>query len=152
MQENKKVILWSIAGVLVLAVLFFLGYQNQKTPKEKPAPFITSFDDCVGAGYPVIGSTPRKCQAPDGFVYNEKAKAPVDVAAVATGGCFIGGCSAQICSDQPDAVSTCEYRAEYGCYKTARCERQSNNVCGWTKTPALTQCLEVDFNFDNPSK
>ncbi|KND49367.1 MAG: hypothetical protein AB203_03150 [Parcubacteria bacterium C7867-008] len=55
--------------------------------------------------------------------------------------CYVGGCSSQICSDRPDAVSTCEYRSEYGCYRTAKCERQINDTCGWTQTPALQQCL-----------
>lgn len=61
---------------------------------------------------------------------------------VATGGCYIGGCSAQICSDQKDVVSTCEYREAYACYKTATCERQSNGQCGWTQTPGLAACLQ----------
>lgn len=61
--------------------------------------------------------------------------------AVAGGECFIGGCSSQICSDQPDAVSTCEYRAEYACYQTAQCERQASGQCGWTDTATLRACL-----------
>lgn len=55
--------------------------------------------------------------------------------------CYVGGCSSQICSDKPDMVSTCEYRAEYACYRNAKCERQSSGQCGWTQTPALLQCL-----------
>lgn len=62
-------------------------------------------------------------------------------AAVASGPCYVGGCSAQICSDQKDVVSTCEYTAAYGCYKTATCERQPSGQCGWTPSPALTSCL-----------
>lgn len=57
-------------------------------------------------------------------------------------GCFVGGCSSQICSDQPNAVSTCEYREEYACYKTAKCARQQNGQCGWTQTVELTSCLQ----------
>ena len=56
-------------------------------------------------------------------------------------GCYIGGCSSQICSDQPDAVSTCEWNESYACYQTAKCERQTNGTCGWTKTPQLVICL-----------
>jgi hypothetical protein len=60
----------------------------------------------------------------------------------ASGGpCYVGGCSAQICSDQKDTMSTCEFRQEYACYKTAKCERQSSGECGWTTTPALQACL-----------
>lgn len=57
------------------------------------------------------------------------------------GKCYIGGCSSQLCSDQPDLVSTCEYRAKYACYKTTTCKRQSDGQCGWTKTPELAACL-----------
>lgn len=56
-------------------------------------------------------------------------------------GCFVGGCSSQICSDDPNVVSTCEWREEYGCYKTATCERQATGECGWTETEELRQCL-----------
>ncbi len=57
------------------------------------------------------------------------------------GECFIGGCSSHICSDTKDAVSTCEFREEYACYKTAACERQRDGACGWTLSAALTSCL-----------
>jgi len=56
--------------------------------------------------------------------------------------CFVGGCSRQICSGRNDIISTCEYREEYICYKTAICEKQSNGQCGWTKTNELLKCLE----------
>lgn len=61
----------------------------------------------------------------------------------AAGGCVIGGCSAQLCTDEADgpAVSDCMYRAEYACYKQSKCERQANGQCGWTPSAALTTCL-----------
>lgn len=62
-------------------------------------------------------------------------------APVILGNCYIGGCSSQICSNQKDVVTTCEYKEEYACYQTATCARQSNNQCGWTQTPELTACL-----------
>jgi hypothetical protein len=54
--------------------------------------------------------------------------------------CMKTGCSGQICSDE-EVVTTCEYRTEYECYKKAKCERQANGECGFTKTPELTSCL-----------
>ena len=54
--------------------------------------------------------------------------------------CMITGCSSQVCSDQ-DVVTTCEYRNEYACYRKAKCERQSNGECGWTRTKELTSCV-----------
>ena len=57
------------------------------------------------------------------------------------GKCYVGGCSAQLCTDQPDMISTCEYSARYACYKTAPCERQASGMCGWTPTQELNSCL-----------
>jgi len=56
--------------------------------------------------------------------------------------CYIGGCSSHVCSDQKDVVTTCEYKEEYACYKTAKCERQVNGQCGWTQTSELIACLD----------
>ncbi len=55
--------------------------------------------------------------------------------------CFVGGCSGQICSDSPDAISTCEWREQYACFATASCERQDDGRCGWTMDEELTSCL-----------
>jgi len=60
-----------------------------------------------------------------------------------SGKCYVGGCSAQVCSDRPDMASTCEYREVYACYKTATCERQATGECGWTNTPELAACLSA---------
>ena len=57
------------------------------------------------------------------------------------GKCYIGGCSSQLCTDQPDAVSSCIYNESYACFKTATCKRQVNGACGWTQTPELNACL-----------
>jgi hypothetical protein len=63
--------------------------------------------------------------------------------AVATGGCMVGGCSAQLCVEASEGgvASTCEYAEHYACYQTARCERQTTGKCGWTETADLRQCL-----------
>lgn len=55
--------------------------------------------------------------------------------------CYVGGCSSQICSDNPDAVSTCEYNETYACYKDAICERQASGKCGWTQTESFKMCI-----------
>ena len=55
--------------------------------------------------------------------------------------CYRTGCSGQVCADE-DVVTTCEYRPEYECYKTAKCERQANGKCGFTDTPELRRCLK----------
>lgn len=63
-------------------------------------------------------------------------------AASTTAGCKVGGCSGQLCIEPGDSgISTCEWRPEYACYRTATCERQASGGCGWTSTPELQACL-----------
>ena len=47
------------------------------------------------------------------------------------GKCFIGGCSGQLCTERPDAISTCEYNAAYACYQSGVCRGgyQSHRAC-----------------------
>lgn len=60
---------------------------------------------------------------------------------VLVGECYVGGCSGQICSDEEGVVSTCEWIEAYACYRSAKCERQSDGKCGWTATAQLQACL-----------
>lgn len=55
--------------------------------------------------------------------------------------CHVDGCSGQLCTDEAGIATTCEWRNEYACYKTAVCARQGNGQCGWTQTQALKDCL-----------
>jgi hypothetical protein len=61
----------------------------------------------------------------------------------ASKGCMVGGCSGQLCVEQGDlGVTTCEWRAAYGCYQIhGVCTRQKNGTCGWNKTKKLQRCL-----------
>ncbi len=77
----------------------------------------------------------------DPIVEDPIQETPITPKPTPTGTCYKGGCSGQLCTDNPDIVSTCEYREEYACYQSAVCERQSNGQCGWTETPALQMCL-----------
>ncbi len=63
---------------------------------------------------------------------------PVKSEAVAF--CRPTGCSGQICADT-DVITTCEWRPEYACYRTAQCSRQSNGDCGWVMDEELRRCL-----------
>jgi hypothetical protein len=54
--------------------------------------------------------------------------------------CKRTGCSGQLCSDE-HVATTCEYRAEYACYRDAECARQASGECGWTATEDLARCL-----------
>ncbi|HEU4735244.1 MAG TPA: hypothetical protein VFT22_45450 [Kofleriaceae bacterium] len=56
------------------------------------------------------------------------------------GSCVIGGCSDEVCADQP-SVSPCIWREQNQCYHAATCGPQADGRCGWDMTPALTACL-----------
>ncbi|HRH93893.1 MAG TPA: S-layer homology domain-containing protein [Candidatus Peribacteria bacterium] len=56
--------------------------------------------------------------------------------------CVVSGCSGQLCVEEgADPMTTCEYRDEYACYKTAKCGRQQDGQCGWTQDAVLSACL-----------
>jgi hypothetical protein len=66
-------------------------------------------------------------------------------AAVADSGCEIGGCSGEVCqkAGAPKMFSTCDYKPEWQCYKTAHCALGADGSCGWKSTPELDKCLAV---------
>lgn len=117
-----------------------LGTANQTMELNKP---ITTEAEEVT----LVSVTPEPKHGesldPEDYYFNFKVnKRPITgINPGVSGGCFVGGCSGQICSDEDGVVSTCEYREEYACYRTARCERQQNGQCGWTETDELNMCL-----------
>jgi eight-cysteine-cluster-containing protein len=56
-------------------------------------------------------------------------------------GCYVGGCSSQICSDTPDVISTCEWLDYYQCYDIATCGTLPSGKCGWSGGDEFVQCL-----------
>ncbi len=54
--------------------------------------------------------------------------------------CLISGCSKQLCAEE-EMITTCDFRPEYACYRSAECTRQTDGGCGWTKTTQLDHCL-----------
>ena len=57
--------------------------------------------------------------------------------------CVVSGCNGELCVSDRDEkqMSLCVYKKEFACYKSAKCERQANNKCGWTMTKELKSCL-----------
>lgn len=64
---------------------------------------------------------------------------------IAGEGCAIGGCSNQLCGEASvigQIATTCEWRAEYACFRAARCGRFGpQRQCAWEPTPELQACL-----------
>jgi|SRR3989344_1432829 len=94
-----------------------------------------------------LGSVTAKKVNKGGYLFELQSATKTTATIVATkesqtaGTCYIGGCSGQICSGEKDVASTCEYKEEYACYKSAICARQADGQCGWTQTQELRDCL-----------
>lgn len=147
-----------IVGLLVLAaVLAFIALVLIRVaPRIEPVtmqPVIMNFEECVAAGNPVMESYPRQCRTEDGRLFVEEIPEGTFPAENEVGGgglglqangCAVAGCSGQLCVSADEAgniMTTCEYRAEYACYREASCEPQANGKCGWTESTELKQCL-----------
>lgn len=131
---NKSLVV-SIVAIFILVVGGFLMIGSNKITKSplEGEDVVTPRPDVLEENPAVNSPTP-----------NTPTPSPItpQPAPSVSGGCFIGGCSSQICSDQEGMMSTCEYKEEYACYKTAKCERQTSGQCGWTQTAELAACLK----------
>ncbi|HIH42853.1 TPA: eight-cysteine-cluster domain-containing protein [Candidatus Woesearchaeota archaeon] len=55
--------------------------------------------------------------------------------------CEVGGCSGQVCAKGGSRViTTCEYRAEYSCYKLTECVCVESR-CAWIEKQEFVRCL-----------
>ncbi len=113
MSKNKKLLIAVIlVGFLILLFLFFKG---------------------------VFGNRRKSIEKIPNNAEN------IDDQADAKAECVRAGCSGELCvkAEIADQIATtCEYKAEYGCYQNATCELQENGDCGFTQTQELLNCLE----------
>jgi len=58
--------------------------------------------------------------------------------------CQRAGCSGQLCVDSnfQDTITTCEWKEEYSCYQKAKCEKQPDGKCGFTKGEQFNKCID----------
>lgn len=135
-----------IGLVIVCLIVGGLLYALSKNIEEQRILSITNFEQCAEAGYPIMESYPEQCATPDGrtFVNERQTENTGEGLGLQANGCAVAGCSGQLCVSADEAgniVTTCEYRAEYACYKEASCEPQPDGQCGWTMTTELRACL-----------
>lgn len=124
-------ILLGIATLLGTSYIYFInkpGMENEIVT--------TISDDLSGL------STSSNLVNPDYSVTPPQKIPPNTTKPIVNSPCYTGGCSGQLCTDEPDMMSTCEWNEQYACYQSATCERQASGKCGWTETLKLTQCLE----------
>lgn len=99
-------------------------------------------EQMTGVDGVIVAGSPARVTGPGGRAFQLKATQVYlrAMTPIVTRPCFKTGCSKQVCADE-EVVTTCEWREQYACYQKARCERQANGSCGFTKTPELTACL-----------
>ncbi len=62
--------------------------------------------------------------------------------------CFIGGCSGEICSDDPEAISTCELLAGMECLEKDMSCQLVDSQCTWVLSQEAAQCfLQVENEY-----
>ncbi len=156
---------------IVICAGIIAGVMSTQSLSPQVDGTITNFATCASSGRPVMESYPRQCRTDDGRLFVEEVppvvipetstpfeqnteavpKGPEVISyppqhgTINTNGCAIAGCSAQLCVEADTAstiITTCEYRSSYACYRSAVCERQSTDICGWTPSPTLMQCLK----------
>ncbi|MEX0930237.1 MAG: hypothetical protein WDZ79_01020 [Candidatus Paceibacterota bacterium] len=64
----KNVLVWGGVGIIVLVVGFFAlnGFIYNQKQAGSVDPTISSYEECVDAGYPSLESYPEQCKTPDG--------------------------------------------------------------------------------------
>ncbi|PIR84076.1 hypothetical protein COU18_01590 [Candidatus Kaiserbacteria bacterium CG10_big_fil_rev_8_21_14_0_10_51_14] len=141
-SSTRRLILIALGLAAVVAVLLFISSWGA----QMRAGSISNFEECAAAGNPIMESYPEQCRTPDGrtFVRDISNDTSNGGDGIVFNGCAVAGCSGQLCvsaDEAGDIVTTCEYRAEYACYKEAYCGPQADGTCGWSQTPELQRCL-----------
>lgn len=144
---TKTTTLIGLLVVLVIVAGLLISLSN--IAKQQRVLSVGSFEECALAGYPIMESYPEQCRTPDGRTFVNENQQPVSSGigaglGLSANGCAVAGCSGQLCvsaDEAGDIVTTCEYRAEYACYREASCEPQSDGKCGWTQSAALQRCV-----------
>lgn len=103
------------AAAALAAGLFLLGGCRRAPAVGAPSPDRQPAADLAGASPPAPGEAAEACRRT--------------------------GCSGEVCAEE-ERMTTCEWKAEYACYREARCERQPDGRCGWSRDDALARCLE----------
>jgi eight-cysteine-cluster-containing protein len=55
--------------------------------------------------------------------------------------CYVGGCSGELCTNNPEAISTCEFLAGMECLDTEMSCELIENECTWVLSKAAAECF-----------
>lgn len=133
-MRNKY--LYIVAGIILLTGIGVVFAMMMAT--EEQASIITPEEDEVEIITPTEEEPETEIITPTPI---EEPSTATPIPPTPTTKCYVGGCSSQICSSNPDIASTCEFKPEYACYREATCEVQPGGACGWTPSAELSACL-----------
>ncbi len=138
------------ANVILIAALVFLIIilAGCETPK-RPEPPSLPIDDSTTP--PQICKTDSDCPQPmcpggknscvDGICSASKCLDLPQPECLKDSDCEVGGCSGTICEKKGErTITTCEYRAEYACYKLTECGCDKGK-CSWLEKQEFVRCL-----------
>lgn len=134
---QKKIIL------IVLGVLLLGGGAMMAVRLKKPGinlPPISSFEECLNAGYPVLESYPRQCKTPDGLSFVEEIKS----AAISPAECQNDQECAQGFYCQDGACQ--QFFPDLSCQTHHDCQLINQDLgfsCGW-----LGVCDQADYSLE----
>ncbi len=103
--------------VVILVFVLFSGIFYFLFLREEEQVVVSSFDECVEAGYPVMESYPRQCSF-DGKVFVEEVSeyygSSTDFPCEVNDDCVMGGCNGEVCHgvDEGTMASICLYPEE----------------------------------------
>ncbi len=134
----KNYFWYAVGGIFLISGIIIVSFIMTNEPTE---PATSPENNNEAEEIPSTGTTTppdRDIETPNPPI----TKPPQTTPPPATTKCYVGGCSGQLCSNNPDGLaSTCEWREEYACYREATCEVQPSGQCGWTPTAELNACL-----------
>ena len=126
-------------AIILIAALFLTACQPFLPSENKNK--ITSFEDCIAAGFPAMESYPRQCQTDEGALFVELLDEPVAPPADMD--------PSQPCSDSGGNwlanYNECEYTSQEWCNKKGGEFKECESACRHDPTAEICtlQCVPV---------
>ncbi len=104
LDKSQKTIL-ALVLILLLGGGLYLLLQHPSQPSDDPnssLEIVSSFEECVAAGYPVMESYPRQCRSAEGTRFVEKVDGPIAESFGSIQGIILLGPVCPVMQDPPD--------------------------------------------------
>ncbi len=115
----KKVIILVVGVALLVVAVVLINNSNQQ--EVLPETTITSFEECVSAGYPVLESFPEQCVTPEGETFFRNISEFGELGVAESCEVFGGNWLAE--------YSECEYISEQWCLENNGVFSECESAC-----------------------